>query len=241
MRGSNPVTEIPRTERKRLERERRIVDAAKRIVADEGFEALTMQRLADDLDLAVSATYRYFPSKGALVRQLQVEAIRNLAESLGRLLERLEADGSADRARLRLVAVGRWWCAASIAFPEDLRLLQMIMTLRNSTLDEDGGWKVLPLAMEVIGQVAEVIEQAQEAGVISPGNAIDRAIIWASGLSGVLQTDDLEPYVPEIFGGTRLAMIANADLLVGWGAARTDVERADAEITALAAETPLAT
>ena len=60
-----------RPERKRAKRRREFLDAAARIVADEGFEALTMSRLAEHLDTVVSAVYRYFPSKGALLAELQ--------------------------------------------------------------------------------------------------------------------------------------------------------------------------
>ena len=48
----------------------------------EGFDALTMQRLADECDAAVGAVYRYFPSKGALVAEVQREAIDRLATAM---------------------------------------------------------------------------------------------------------------------------------------------------------------
>lgn len=232
-----------RVVRKRREREQRFVGAARRIVADEGFDALRMQRLADDLDMAVSAVYRYFPSKGALVRQLQVEAIGQLSRSLRDVLRRVDEhpdlpDG--DRPLMRLVLVGRWLCAASLAYPEDLRLLQMIMSQRNSTLDEGGGWKVLPVAMEVIGQAAQVVADAQAAGVVEPTDPIVRALMWASALGGVLQTDDLEQYAPDLFGQTRLAQQANLDLLRGWGAPPDGLARANALVDDLAATGPLA-
>jgi AcrR family transcriptional regulator len=237
---------LSRAERKRRERERRFVDAAKRIVADEGFEALTMQRLSDDLDMAVSAVYRYFPSKGALIRQVQLEAIEQLARSLGEARARLDRWSAGagltddDVVLVRLVLIGRWLCAASATYPEDLRLLQMIMSQRSSALDPDGGWKVLPVAMDLVGQAVEVIGDAERRSVISPGNAVERAVILASALGGVLQTDDLEEYVPELFGQARLAVQANLDLLAGWGADRDALSSASGLVDDLAADGPLA-
>lgn len=237
---------LSRTERKRRDRERRFVDAAKRIVADEGFEALTMQRLSDDLDMAISAAYRYFPSKGALVRQVQMAAIEELSESLDAVSARAdEAIGEAglsaeDAALARLALMGRWFCAASESYPEDLRLLQMIMSQRNSTLDADGGWKVLPVAMALLARTVSVIAAAQETGVLLPANPAERAAILGSAIGGVLQTDDLEKYVPELFGRTRLAQQAAFDLYVGWGADREALARAMEFIDDLAAAAPLA-
>ena len=51
-------------------------------VAREGFDALTMQRLADQCDSAIGAVYRYFPSKGALVAEVQREAIERISMAL---------------------------------------------------------------------------------------------------------------------------------------------------------------
>ncbi len=237
------TTTSSRTERKRRVRERQFVDAAKRIVADEGFEALTMQRLADGLDMAVSAVYRYFPSKGALVREIQLESITQLAGSLSAIEAYAKdhwVEDDDDTLLARLVLLGRWFCAASDAYPEEVRLLQTIMSKRSSALDEDGGWKVFPVAMEVIGRAVAAIEAAQDANVLDDGDPVGRAIIWASALGGVLQTNDLEMYSPDLFGQAQLAERANLDLIVGWGAGRSAVERASALVDQLGAETPLA-
>ena len=244
---SGPEAES-RVERKRRERRRRFVDAAKRIVADEGFDALTMQRLADDLDMAVSAVYRYFDSKGALVREVQIEATEQLTRSLDASRARFEemadgrgpAAGSPERALARVVLVGRWFCTAQTAFPEDLRLLQMIMSRRSSVLDDGGGWAVLPVAMELVGRVVAVVEAAQMAGALDEGVALDRGLVWATALSGVLQADDLEQYAPDLFGGSRLAFLANLDLVRGWGAPAELLARADAFVVEVAAVQPLA-
>ena len=56
-------------------------DTAMMIVTTEGIDALTMARLASELDAAIGAVYRYFPSKGALVAQIQGQAIELLSES----------------------------------------------------------------------------------------------------------------------------------------------------------------
>lgn len=235
-----------RPERKRAKRRREFLDAAARIVADEGFEALTMSRLADHLDTVVSAVYRYFPSKGALLAELQTESLQRLASSLAAInsvasvafAEQTLSDR--DAALTRLVLSGRWMCAASETHPEEIRLLQMIMSQRASALDPGGGMRVFPVALDLISSVVVAIDEAQAAGAIEPGSSIDRAAIWAGALSGVLESDDLEQYLPEVFGGARLARQANLDLLRGWGADADALQRSSDFVDELAASGSLA-
>ena len=116
----------------------------------------------------------------------------------------------------------------------------MIMSQRNSTLDPDGGWKVLPVAMDLVLRAVEVIEAARQGGVLADGDSLGRAVILASALGGVLQTDDLEQYVPDLFGQTRLARQAALDLVAGWGADPDALARASGLVDDLAADGPLA-
>lgn len=242
-RDEEPLT---RSERKRRQRARVFVEAAKHIIAVDGFEGLTISRLARELDSADSAVYRYFSSKGALIAEIQREAIEHLSGSLATIStvgeERFAAAGldHAGTAVARLVLFGRWFCATTETYPEELRLLQMIMSQRASALDPEGGARILPLAMGLLGHAVVAIEAAQGAGAIEEGSSIDRAALWASALSGVIETDDLERYVPELFGGTRLARQTNLDLIAGWGADRAAMARASELVDAMAVDGPLA-
>ena len=238
--------QLGRPERKRQQRARLFIDAAKRIIADEGFEGLTMSRLASELDTVVSAVYRYFPSKGALVAEIQREGIEAMSASLVTGMQRCDraiADAGLDErtgAVTRLVMLGRWWCATTETYPEELRVFQMIMSQRSSALDAEGGMRIFPIAMGMLGHVVGVVDSAVAAGVITPGTSLDRAVLWPSALSGVIQTDDLERYLPEMFGMTRLAKQTNLDLLAGWGADRGQLATASGFVDGLAADGPLA-
>ena len=240
------TTTISRSERKRQIRIRGFVDAAKAIVARDGFEGLTMSRLANELDTVVSAVYRYFPSKGALLAEIQKEALERLTLSLTMISatndqsrDFLELDED-QAALVRLVLFGRWFCATSESYPEELRLLQMIMSQRESVLDPEGGARIFPLAMGLLSHAVVAIEMAQHTSAIESGNSIDRAALWASALSGVMETDDLEKYAPDLFGGARLARMANLDLIRGWGADREQLLAADSLVDELAVGGPLA-
>lgn len=56
----------------------------------DGLDGLTIEGLAIELDCAVGTISTYFPSKGALVASMQVDAIRRLASTYERVEARLE-------------------------------------------------------------------------------------------------------------------------------------------------------
>ena len=65
------------TESRGLKRSR-YVDAARQILERDGLDALTMQALANEVGAAVGTIYGYFPSKGALVVELQMQAVSTI-------------------------------------------------------------------------------------------------------------------------------------------------------------------
>ena len=69
----------PRVARKRAARQREIVRRGLAIAAAEGVEALTIARLAGELDYTPGALYRYFASKDALVAEVQRSVVAYLA------------------------------------------------------------------------------------------------------------------------------------------------------------------
>ena len=237
---------LPRPARKRQQRSREFLDAAQHIVFQEGFEGLTMSRLAKELDTVDSAVYRYFPSKGAIIAELQRESIERLSASLARITERadgeLAAAGVDDRlaAVARLVLLGRWFCATSETYPEELRLFGMIMSRRATALDPEGGERIFPVAMALLARAMSFVEAGQAIGVIREGSAIDRTVMLAAALGGLLEADDLEHYAPELFGGTRLARRLHLDVLAGWGADAALLDAASELVDRLADGGPLA-
>jgi len=235
-----------KVEQNRRQRMRSFADASLHIVAAEGLAALTMSRLAEELDTVPSAVYRYFPSKGALITAVQCDAIERLTASYG-LIRTVSEDHFAaaglderDVAVARLVLFGRWFCATADTHLEELRLLQMIMSERTHDLDPAGGFEVLPIAMVLLGQAAECLDAAEALGVASPGESLERVIVWAAALGGVLETDSLARYVPELLGDGRLARHTNLDLLRGWGVPDERLVTATDVVDTLAARQSLA-
>lgn len=235
-----------RRARNRLERHAAFLATAKRIVATEGLAALTMQRLAAELECAVGTAYTYFPSKSALVAQVQADAIERLTGSYLLFRARLAAealDGATAPVAALAEVVGfvRFWLSTLDTFPEEARLLQLLMAESSDPViaDADVG-TVFPAAMRLLGLAAESVERAATAGALDDGDAIDRVVRLAAALNGVLLLDRLARVDEHLFDRARHARSLAEDLLRGWGAAPAHLAAATARVEALARRGPLA-
>ncbi len=86
--------------RERAARESRITEAARAIAADEGWNAVTIRRLASEIEYSQPVVYSHFQNREAIVAAVAVQGFRDLAASL-----RKAAESAADRkAVLRKVA-----------------------------------------------------------------------------------------------------------------------------------------
>lgn len=241
------VQEVGRRARNRLERHQAFLVAAKALVAAEGLDALTMQRLAAELDCAVGTAYTYFPSKSALVAEVQREAIERLTESYVRFADAFDAEVAGDGttaeaiALARIIGFGRFCIAILDTFPEEARLLQLLMAESRRTLIEDADvHRVIPAALRLVGHAQVAFDAAAAAGALAPGDGMDRTVILLATINGVLAVDNLARVDPDLFDGRRLAQETVPVLLLGWGADADALARAAAPLDRLAARGPLA-
>jgi AcrR family transcriptional regulator len=238
------VTEGRRA-RNRRERERAYLDAAMDIAGREGVRALTMQRLADATGAAVGTVYTYFPSKGALVAELQRESIERLTSSYHRTRDRSGRilatwrDPQAE-AVARLMVFGRFWIASADSLPHESRFLHSLIGESQETVPPEEFHRVAPVALDLLKEAAGEVVAAGAVGVIRVDDPMDVVIRWAAALTGVLLTTNLAPLNPRAFDGRRLAPILQRDLLAGWGAPAPLIHRAEAHVEELAATGPLA-
>ncbi|MEZ6185906.1 MAG: helix-turn-helix domain-containing protein, partial [Planctomycetota bacterium] len=75
---------------RREARTRELLDAAMELLVAEGLKGLTIGALAQQVDAAVGAIYRYFPSKTALLVALQLRAIEELRREVEAALARVD-------------------------------------------------------------------------------------------------------------------------------------------------------
>ena len=86
--------------RERAERERRIVAAARAIAEREGWDAVTIRRLAEEIEYSQPVLYSHFENRDAIVTAVAVEGFRDITAAL-----RKAASGSTGRNALKNVAM----------------------------------------------------------------------------------------------------------------------------------------
>lgn len=234
-----------RRARNRRERERTYLEAAMTIAGRDGLRSLTMARLADEVDAAVGTVYTYFPSKGALVAELQREAIERLTDSYHVIRDRSDgvlagwSDGEA-AAVARLAVFGHFWIASVDTFPQEAAFLHALVSESEQMVPAEEHHRVLPAAMALLDEARTCVEAAAADGAIVVDDPMNLVIRWAAALTGALLTSNLGPLNPVAFDAPRLARNLQRDLLLGWGASATGVAAALDHVEALRATGPLA-
>lgn len=105
------MTVTDRKSRERAEREDRIVAAARAIAESEGWEAVTIRRLANEIEYSQPVLYSHFASRDAIVAAVAVEGFKELATAL-----RAAAD-AADGQRDALMRVATGYFAFALSRP----------------------------------------------------------------------------------------------------------------------------
>ena len=115
-----------RRARERQQIRQRILDAARELFAAEGYDAVTMRRVAEAIEYTPPVIYQHFPDKATLIREIVVEDFRALAhafQAVARIPDPVE--------RLRKLADS--YVEFGLAYPNHYRL--MFMTPRPAGVD----------------------------------------------------------------------------------------------------------
>lgn len=89
-----------RKARERVEREERIRGTARRIAADEGWDAVTIRRLAEEIEYSQPVIYSHFRNRDAIVGAVAVEGFGQIAA----ILRAARESSSNERSALENVA-----------------------------------------------------------------------------------------------------------------------------------------
>jgi len=138
-------------------REDAIVAAVNRLLAEKGFDLMTVDEVAADVGIAKASLYKHFASKEALAAAAMVRVLRLTAEVI-------EAQPAGAPALDKLQAVTRWALQVQLA-GEMPTLPSQNSSLRTELL---GSKAYIDLLMQVSDQLGAWIEQAQADGAIDP-------------------------------------------------------------------------
>lgn len=229
-----------RVSRKRDERRERIIEAAFRAIALQGPGDFSLNQLARELDYTPGALYWYFPSKEALVMEIQSRAFGQMTELLRESRARWIADPAitrcAEPARLlhALLCQARWYLRLDDKTPEYTRIVAFSLDPR-ILLDMQQAQELMKVLGALFIESAVAFEAAQQAKVLSPANAVQRSLQYWAALHGMVATTKLARLSPDLFQVEALGMDNAETLLLGWGAPKRALATAKERL----ADTPL--
>jgi AcrR family transcriptional regulator len=227
-------------ERHRAARHRAFLDTARRIVTTEGQSALTMQRVTDELGTSVGGIYLYFPTKDALLAELENEALQVLHASFLLGQARLEATLSpqglapAEVALTKAMAAARFWIDAEATLPTEIELSRRLFGEAGPVVGEGASARVLPSVVRLLDEVQGPLSAAASLGIIDQDDDLERAVLIVSSVNGVLLASKVGVWDEALFDGRRLALRLVDLLFAGWGAPAEPRAAAGARLDALA-------
>ncbi len=96
----------------------KILAAARGLIVREGYEAVSMRKIAGEVGYTAMALYRHFPDKESLVREICLEDFRTLGQAMDRIA------GDPDPVA-RLHRMGLAYVDFALEYPDQYRLLFM--------------------------------------------------------------------------------------------------------------------
>ena len=168
-----------RREREREEVRTKILDAARELFATEGYEAVTMRKIAERIEYSPTAIYLHFKDKESVLREICEADFLSLAQNFGAIAE------IADPVE-RLRATGLAYAEFAISHPNHYRLMFMTphphpdeeeMEIRKGNPEEDA-----------YAFLRDTVAEAIAAGRLRPGLEDAELVaqtMWA-GMHGVV-------------------------------------------------------
>ncbi|MER6003184.1 TetR/AcrR family transcriptional regulator [Nonomuraea angiospora] len=161
-----PSASKKRRERERQEMRARLLEAARVIASEEGWNAVTIRRIAGKLEYSAPILYQHFSNKEDLLVELMMLGFAELAEQL-----RLAAEGSPEG---RLVAMAEAYWAFAFGSPELYQAMNGMDGVPFGTAETPREAKN---AFRTFRLALQGIAQARGAELADPPGAVDT--IWA--------------------------------------------------------------
>jgi AcrR family transcriptional regulator len=201
-----PVGIAERKERQRAELRDQILAAALRIIRTDGFDALTMRKIAEAIEYSPAALYLYFASRDeiavALVRDGFGTLVRDMAPAAA-IADPLE----------RLHAIGRAYIGFAQREPETYRLMFMEDARYTAPLfdalkhsDDDTGEAAFSF-------LRDTVQQLIDQGTFCPDPAdVVAGLLWAGlhGIAALKITCETYPFDGSIDGPAEMMIAALA-------------------------------
>lgn len=191
-----------RKEMKRNARKKRYLNEALKLITELGPDALTIANLAERMKASNGAIYRYFPSKEALVVELQTRAIETLGDFLEEELKKAEeaTDPALSPAAKSLILVGVAFMAYARhaeKHPHNYHLIDVFFSAQQEFLSTQEALRIASGSINpILRRVQGLLIAATKEGAIDEDDVEQMALImWAlvHGLEHFKKTDRVRP------------------------------------------------
>ncbi len=165
---------LSRKEREFLQREQLIIDTAKDIIGQEGFNNLTMERIAAEIEYSKGTVYKHFNSKEEVVTAIGRCCMDNLLDMFER------ASHYPGNNRERLAAIGLAHSLYAQLHPVELQNMQFISSQAvREKVSTDIQQEVLLREQKITEKVSSIVKQAMQDGDIkAPHDCLPDAIVF---------------------------------------------------------------
>ncbi len=198
-----------RRERERLEMTERIMDAAREMFVRDGYEAVTLRKIAEAVEYSPGAIYKYFQDKQSLVSAIIRKDSQDLRQHL------LECQTQEDPLE-RLVEMARRYATWGMMHPNHYRLM---LVPPPAWADQDRELRIqeqTPLEQEALSVLYVIVKDAMERGLLKEKYtepALVAATLWA-GIHGVVLLEiTMTPKDRTLLGGMDTRFEARFDTL----------------------------
>ena len=203
---------------------REILAAALELACEGGLDNLTLHALAARMGRSVAAVYRYYPSKEAVVRELQrlvATHIRLISTDTSARIDAWATQkgiGEGARALARIIGAAQTYELFAQDAPAEFGLITHYLGSARYGLPERDAQAVFEVAREALEMLAADIVAAEAAGAILPGDAHERTLMHWGALQGVVQLLKFTRRGGAWGPAENLPDATMRGLLTGWGA-----------------------
>ncbi len=156
-----------RREREKEEIRKKILDAARELFATEGYERVTMRKVADAIEYSPTTIYHHFEDKDDLVRAL---CLADFAELLDAMQHAPAPDDPVEAIR----QLGRAYVAFAVRNPNQYRFMFMTPVAKDEITETSPG-------QQSFGHLLEAVKRAAAAGRLRPIDPLLAAqVLWMS-------------------------------------------------------------
>jgi AcrR family transcriptional regulator len=216
---------------KRAEKKEQFIATARRLIAEQGIAEASVHELARQLGLSPATLYWYFPSREALIGEVQRRVFHELGDVFASQIADYQRSAREAAAPPRVAALvvllklAGFYLELPDTRPEHARMIAFSLDPR-VWLDDQQGALLAPVLVRLFREVALPFHTAETLGALRPGTASARAVQYWAALQGLVQTNKLARLSPGLFDARALGLSSAEALLVGWGAEPNELEDA---------------